>query len=145
MTMTHRFLFLKRKTRKKLTIRARGCQSLRQCVTGRQKGQRVVVRKVHVPGTPIAVDIPSLRASFSSYLFYFFWSAATTRCGNDPSYPEQSVVFRDKKIRTRTFTTPSVSLILAKASAMKVTIPLDLSTRPFIPLPRFFHSVRTIA
>ena len=32
---------------------------------------------------------------------------------------------------------------LAKASAMRVTIPLDLSTRAFIPLPRSFHSRRT--
>ena len=30
----------------------------------------------------------------------------------------------------------SVGLILAKASGMRVTIPIDLSTRPFIPLPR---------
>ena len=34
----------------------------------------------------------------------------------------------------------SVGLILAKASAMRVTIPLDLSTWSFIPLPHFFHS-----
>jgi hypothetical protein len=38
-----------------------------------------------------------------------------------------------------------VGLILAKASVMWVTIPLDVleSTRSFIPLPRFFHSRRT--
>ena len=36
----------------------------------------------------------------------------------------------------------SVGLILAKTSAMRVTIPIDLSTRPFIPLPRFFNSRR---
>jgi hypothetical protein len=36
----------------------------------------------------------------------------------------------------------SVGLISAKASAMSVTIPIDLSTRPFIPLPRFFNSRR---
>ncbi len=36
----------------------------------------------------------------------------------------------------------SVGLILAKASAMRVTIPIDLSTRPFIPLPRFLNSRR---
>ena len=39
--------------------------------------------------------------------------------------------------------TGSVGLILAKASEVRITIPLDLSTRPFIPLPRFFHSRRT--
>ena len=36
----------------------------------------------------------------------------------------------------------SVGLILAKASAMRVTIPIDLSTWSFIPLPRFFNSRR---
>jgi hypothetical protein len=34
----------------------------------------------------------------------------------------------------------SVGLILAKASAMRVTIPFDLSTRPIIPLLRFIRS-----
>jgi hypothetical protein len=33
-------------------------------------------------------------------------------------------------------------LILAKASAMRISIPLDLSSRPFIPLPRFMRSRR---
>jgi hypothetical protein len=33
-------------------------------------------------------------------------------------------------------------LILAKASAMRISIPLDLSSRPFIPPPRFMRSRR---
>ena len=36
----------------------------------------------------------------------------------------------------------SVVLILAKTSAMRVTIPIDLSTRTCIPLPRFLNSRR---
>ncbi len=36
----------------------------------------------------------------------------------------------------------SAGLILSKVSVMRVTIPIDLSTRPFIPLPRFFNSRR---
>ena len=36
----------------------------------------------------------------------------------------------------------SVGLILAKASAMRISIPLDLSSRPFIPLPSFIRSRR---
>jgi hypothetical protein len=31
-------------------------------------------------------------------------------------------------------------LILAKASAMRISIPLDLSSSPFIPLPCFIRS-----
>ncbi len=34
----------------------------------------------------------------------------------------------------------SVGLILAKASTMRISIPLDLSSRPFIPPSRFIHS-----
>ncbi len=36
----------------------------------------------------------------------------------------------------------SVGLILTKFSVMWVTIPIDLSTRSFIPLPRFLNSRR---
>ena len=38
----------------------------------------------------------------------------------------------------------SVGLILAKSSVMRISIPLDLSSRPFIPLPRFIRSRRPI-
>ena len=33
-------------------------------------------------------------------------------------------------------------MILGKASVMRVSIPLDLSSRFFIPLPRFIRSLR---
>ena len=39
-------------------------------------------------------------------------------------------------------TNAPVGLIIAKASAMRVTIPIDLSTRSFMPLPRFFNYCR---
>jgi hypothetical protein len=34
-------------------------------------------------------------------------------------------------------------LIFAETSVMRISIPLDLSSRPFIPLPRFIRSRRT--
>ena len=34
----------------------------------------------------------------------------------------------------------SLGLMLAKTVVMRLTIPLDLSTKPFIPLPRFIHT-----
>ncbi len=37
----------------------------------------------------------------------------------------------------------SIVLMLGKVSVMRVTIPLDLSTRSFIPLPRFIHTRTT--
>jgi hypothetical protein len=38
----------------------------------------------------------------------------------------------------------SVGLILVKASVMRISIPLDLSSRPFIPLPRFICRKRPL-
>jgi hypothetical protein len=38
----------------------------------------------------------------------------------------------------------SVGLILTKESDMRISIPLDLSSRYFIPLPRFIRSRRPI-
>jgi hypothetical protein len=56
--------------------------------------------------------------------------------------PEESEQFRF--LRTVCFANikGSVGLILTKASAMRISIPLDLSSRPFLPLPRFMRSRR---
>ena len=56
--------------------------------------------------------------------------------------PEESEQFRFLRASRLANLKGSVGLILGKASAMRVTIPIDLSTRPFIPLPRFFNSRR---
>ena len=37
----------------------------------------------------------------------------------------------------------AVGLIMVKASAMRISISLDLSSRPSIPLPRFIRSRRS--
>ncbi len=54
--------------------------------------------------------------------------------------PEESDQFRFLRDSCLTNLKGSVGLILGKASARRVTIPIDLSTRSFIPLPRFFNS-----
>jgi hypothetical protein len=56
--------------------------------------------------------------------------------------PEESEQFRFLRAACFANIKGSVGLILAKASAMRISIPLDLSTRPFIPLPRFMRSRR---
>jgi hypothetical protein len=56
--------------------------------------------------------------------------------------PEESEHFRFLRASRLAHLKGSVGLILDKASAMWVTIPIDLSTRSFIPLPRFFNSRR---
>ena len=57
--------------------------------------------------------------------------------------PEESDQFRFLRAACLANLKGSVGLILAKASAMRISIPLDLSSRPFIPLPRFIRSRRS--
>jgi hypothetical protein len=56
--------------------------------------------------------------------------------------PEESAQFRFFLTSRLAHLKGSVGLIVAKDSRMRVTIPIDLSTRAFIPLPRFFNSRR---
>jgi hypothetical protein len=57
--------------------------------------------------------------------------------------PEESEQFRFFRVsRLSNLNKGSVGLILAKSSVIRVTIPIDLSTSPFIPLPRFLNSRR---
>ncbi len=51
--------------------------------------------------------------------------------------PEESGQFRFLRAACYTNIKGSVGLILAKASTMRISIPLHLSSHPFIPLPRF--------
>ena len=54
--------------------------------------------------------------------------------------PEESEQFRFLQTSRLANIKDTVGLILVKVSVMRVTIPIDLSTPPFIPLPRFFNS-----
>jgi hypothetical protein len=51
-------------------------------------------------------------------------------------------LFRSLRAACLTNLKGSVGLILVKASDVRISIPLDLSSRPFIPLPEFIHSRR---
>ena len=51
--------------------------------------------------------------------------------------PEESDQFRFLRAARYANIKGLVGLILAKASAMRISIPLDLSSRPFIPLSLF--------
>jgi hypothetical protein len=55
---------------------------------------------------------------------------------------EESEQFRFLRAASYANIKGSVGLILAKTSAMRISIPLDLSSRSFIPLPRFMRSRR---
>ena len=57
-----------------------------------------------------------------------------------PENYEESDLFHFLRVTRLENLKNSVELILTEASAMRVTIPIDLSTSPFIPLPHFFNS-----
>ncbi len=56
--------------------------------------------------------------------------------------PEESDQFRFLRASCVANLKGAVGLIMAKASTLWISIPLDLSSRSFIPLPRFIRSRR---
>ncbi len=56
--------------------------------------------------------------------------------------PEESEKFRFLRAACFANIKGSVGLILVKTSAIRISIPLDLSSRPFTPLPCFMRSRR---
>ena len=84
---------------------------------------------------PAAVDTTGrLYDDFSRLLFLHAHREASALANE---IPEESGQFRFLRAARHANIKGSVGLILAKASAMRISIPLDLSSRPFIPLPRF--------
>ena len=76
---------------------------------------------------------------FARLLFLHTYREVSILTGELPEESEQFRFLRSSRlVNLKGF----VGLILDKASAMWVTIPIDLSTRSFIPLPRFFNSRR---
>ena len=86
---------------------------------------------------PVAVD--RVYDDFSRLLFLHAHCEVSS-LGNE--VPEESDQFRFLRVACFADIKGSVGLILAKASVMWISIPLDLSSRPFLPLPRFIRSRR---
>jgi hypothetical protein len=89
---------------------------------------------------PVAVDTAGcINEDFSRLLSLYTHREASTLANE---LPEESEEFRF--LRTACFANikGSVGLILAKASDMRISIPFDLSSRSFIPLPCFMRSRR---
>ncbi len=57
--------------------------------------------------------------------------------------PEESDQFRFLHTSCFANLKGTVGLMMTKESAMRISIPLDLSSRSFIPLPRFIRSRRS--
>ena len=82
---------------------------------------------------------PNIHDDFLRLLFLHAHREASA-LAND--IPEESGQFRFLRAACFANIKGSVGLILAKTSAMRISIPLDLSSRPFIPLPCFIRSRR---
>ena len=90
---------------------------------------------------PVAVDTGGRIYDDFSRLLFLHAHREASALSNE--IPEESDQFRFLRAACFANIKGSVGLILAKASAMRISIPLDLSSRPFIPLPRFMRSRRT--
>jgi hypothetical protein len=73
-----------------------------------------------------------------SRLLFFQAHREASDLGNE--LPEESGQFRFLRTACLANLKGSVGLILAKTSDMRISIPLDLSSRSFIPLPCFIRS-----
>jgi hypothetical protein len=76
---------------------------------------------------------------FVRLLFLHVHREASILAGESPEASDQFRFLRAPRLANLK---GSVGLILAKAFVIRVTIPIDLSTRSFIPLPHFFNSRR---
>ena len=89
---------------------------------------------------PVAVDTGGrIYDDFSRLLFLHTHREASVL---SHELPEESDQFRFLPGACLANIKGSVGLILAKASDMRISIPLDLSSRSFIPLPSFIRSRR---
>ena len=89
---------------------------------------------------PVAVDTSGRVYDDFSRLLFLHANREDSALAHD--IPEESEQFRFRRAACYANIKGSVGLILAKASVMRISIPLDLSSRSFIPLPCFIRSRR---
>ena len=89
---------------------------------------------------PVAVDTSGRIYDDFLRLLFFHAHREASALAND--IPDESGHFRFLRAACLGNIKESVGLILVKTSTMRISIPLDLSSRPFIPPPRFIRSRR---
>jgi hypothetical protein len=94
----------------------------------------------------VAVDTTGrIYDDFSRLLFLHAHREASALNGELPEGSDQFRFLRTACLSNlKGSDTRSVGLILVKASVMRISIPIDLSSRPFIPLPCFIRLKRPI-
>jgi hypothetical protein len=76
---------------------------------------------------------------------YFFLHGHREASALSNELPEESDQFQFLRGTCLDNSKGSVGLILTKSSDIRISIPIDLSSRTFIPLPRFIRSRRPIS
>jgi hypothetical protein len=89
---------------------------------------------------PVAVDTSDRVYDDFSRLLFLHAHREVSALANE--IPEESEQFRFRRAACYANIKGSVGLILTKASAMRICIPLDLSSGSFTPLPCFMRSRR---
>ena len=89
---------------------------------------------------PLAVDTTG--RMYDEFILLLFLHAHREASALDNELPEESNKFRFLRASCFANLKDAVGLIMAKASAMRISIPLDLSSRSFIPLWCFIRSRR---
>ncbi len=89
---------------------------------------------------PVAVDTSGRIYDDVLRLLFLYAHREASDLAND--IPEESGHFRFLRAECLANIKGSMGLILAKASVMRISVPLDLSSRPFIPPPCFIRSRR---
>ena len=89
---------------------------------------------------PLAVDTSDRLYDDFIRLFFFHVHRETSVLVNE--LPEESDQFRFLRAACLANLKGSVGLIMVKSSDMRIDMPLDLSSRSFIPLPCFIRSRR---
>ena len=103
--------------------------------------QLYVDRPEPIAFMPVVVDTGGrIYDDFSRLLFLHAHREASALANE---LPEESDQFRFLHAACLANIKGLVGLILAKASVMRISIPLDLSSRSFIPLPCFIRSRRS--
>jgi hypothetical protein len=89
---------------------------------------------------PVPVDTSDRIYDDFLRLLFLYDHRETSVLAND--IPEESGHFRFLHVACLVNIKGSVGLILVKTLAMRISIPLDLSSKPFIPPPHFIRSGR---
>ena len=89
---------------------------------------------------PVGVDTTGRIYEDFSRLLFLHAHREVSALANE--IPEESEQFRFLRAASFANIKGSVGLILAKTSDIRISIPFDMSSRPFIPLPCFMRSRR---